>query len=107
MHIFDPAQYTGAENSGVTRAGTLAVYGDGGQGGERTNEGDHKMEYGLLGIAAAPNFAETGHVYLQYFPTLQPAEPRRPACRRAAGSRRCRGRASRASRSTCTTKRST
>ena len=72
VHIFDPSQYTGAENSGVTRAGTLAVYGDGGQGGERTNEADHKMEYGLLGIVAAPDFATTGHVYLQYFPSFNP-----------------------------------
>ena len=80
VHIFDPAQYTGAENSGVTRAGTLAVYGDGGQGGERTNEDNHKMEYGLLGIAAAPDFATTGHIYLQYFPTFNPqSSPARPA----------------------------
>ena len=72
VHIYDPAQYTGAENSGITRAGTLAVYGDGGQGGERTNDGNHKMEYGLLGIAADPKFSENGYVYLQYFPTFNP-----------------------------------
>ena len=72
VHIFDPAQYTGAENSGVTRAGTLAVYGDGGQGGERTNEDNHKMEYGLLGITADPNFSTNGYVYMQYFPTFNP-----------------------------------
>ena len=73
VHIFDPSQYTGVENSGVTRAGTLAVYGDGGQGGEKTNDADHKMEYGLLGITAAPDFGTTGHIYLQYFPTFNPA----------------------------------
>ena len=68
----------------MTRAGTLAVYGDGGQGGERTDEDDHKMEYGLLGITAAPDFAETGHIYLQYFPSFNPAStPPGPA-----GSRR-------------------
>ncbi len=72
VHIFDPAQYTGVENSGVTRAGTLAVYGDGGQGGERTDQTDHKMEYGLLGIVPSPDFATTGHVYLQYFPSFNP-----------------------------------
>jgi glucose/arabinose dehydrogenase/PKD repeat protein len=72
VHIFDPAQYTGTENSGVTRAGTLAVYGDGGQGGERTNEDNHKMEYGLLGVVADPDFSENGYVYLQYFPTFNP-----------------------------------
>ncbi len=100
VHIFDPAQYTGAENSGVSRAGTLAVYGDGGQGGERTNEDNHKMEYGLLGIAAAPDFATSGHIYLQYFPTFNPqSSPPGPA-RGDGGSRRCRSRASHASRST-------
>ena len=84
VHIFDPAQYTGAENSGVTRAGTLAVYGDGGQGGERTNEDNHKMEYGLLGIAAAPDFATSGHIYLQYFPSFNPqsSPPGLPEARR-------------------------
>ena len=69
VHVWDPAQYNGTENSGVTRAGTLAVYGDGGTGGERTNQGNHKLEWGLLGIALAPDFMETGHVYLQYFPS--------------------------------------
>ena len=38
VHIWDPEQANGTLNSGVTRAGTLAVYGDGGTGGERTNE---------------------------------------------------------------------
>ena len=61
------------ENSGVTLAGKLAVYGDGGQGGERTDQNDHKMEYGLLGVTTAPDFATTGHIYLQYFPTFNPA----------------------------------
>ncbi|HWK29671.1 MAG TPA: ThuA domain-containing protein [Solirubrobacter sp.] len=70
VHIYDPEAATGTLNSGITRAGTLAVYADGGQGGERTNEGDHKMEYGLLGVAPSPDFATTGHVYLQYYPTF-------------------------------------
>ena len=100
VHIFDPAQYTGAENSGVTRAGTLAVYGDGGQGGERTNEDNHKMEYGLLGIVADPNFSQNGHVYMQYFPTFNP-QSSRPACGRGpADLEDVASRASRASRST-------
>ena len=30
------------------------------------------MEYGLLGIALAPDFAKTGHIYLQYFPSFNP-----------------------------------
>ena len=37
------------------------------------SEADHKMEYGLLGVAASPDFATTGHVYLQYFPSFNPA----------------------------------
>jgi glucose/arabinose dehydrogenase/type 1 glutamine amidotransferase len=72
VHIYDPDAATGTINSGITRAGTLAVYGDGGQGGERTNQGDHKMEYGLLGVTTAPDFATTGHIYLQYFPSFDP-----------------------------------
>ena len=72
VHVWDPAQYNGTVNSGVTRAGTLAVYGDGGQGGERTNKADHKLEWGLLGITVAPDFLQTGHVYMQYFPSFNP-----------------------------------
>ncbi len=72
VHIWDPEEADGSLNSGITEAGKLAVYGDGGQGGERTDEGDHKMEYGLLGITVAPDFATTGHIYLQYFPSFNP-----------------------------------
>jgi PKD repeat protein/type 1 glutamine amidotransferase/glucose/arabinose dehydrogenase len=72
VHIWDPDDYNGTVNSGVTRAGTLAVYGDGGQGAERVDQPDHKMEYGLLGVTVAPDFMETGHIYLQYFPSFNP-----------------------------------
>jgi glucose/arabinose dehydrogenase/type 1 glutamine amidotransferase len=72
VHVFDPSQYNGTVNSGVTRAATLAVYGDGGQGGERTNTADHKLEWGLLGVTTAPDFTATGHIYLQYFPSFNP-----------------------------------
>jgi PKD repeat protein/type 1 glutamine amidotransferase/glucose/arabinose dehydrogenase len=72
VHVWDPEQANGTLNSGVTRAGTLAVYGDGGTGGERTDQDNHKMEYGLLGITVAPDFEQTGHIYLQYFPTFNP-----------------------------------
>jgi PKD repeat protein/glucose/arabinose dehydrogenase/type 1 glutamine amidotransferase len=72
VHIWDPEEADGSLNSGITEAGKLAVYGDGGQGGERTDEGDHKMEYGLIGITVAPDFATTGHIYLQYFPSFNP-----------------------------------
>jgi glucose/arabinose dehydrogenase/type 1 glutamine amidotransferase len=72
VHVFDPAAYDGTLNSGVTRAGVLAIYGDGGQGGERTNTPDHKLEWGLLGVTVAPDFVQTGHIYLQYFPSFNP-----------------------------------
>jgi type 1 glutamine amidotransferase len=73
VHVFDPSQHDDAVvNSGVTRAATLAVYGDGGQGGERTNTADHKLEWGLLGVTTAPDFLQTGHIYLQYFPSFNP-----------------------------------
>jgi PKD repeat protein/type 1 glutamine amidotransferase len=72
VHVWDPSQYNGTENSGVTRAATLAVYADGGTGNERTNEAQHKMEYGLLGVTVAPDFLQTGHIYLQYFPSFNP-----------------------------------
>jgi glucose/arabinose dehydrogenase/type 1 glutamine amidotransferase len=73
VHIWDPAEYNGTVNSGVTRAGVLAVYGDGGQGGERTNQANHKLEWGLLGVTVAPDFLQTGHIYLYYFPSFNPS----------------------------------
>ena len=73
MHIYDPAASNGTENSGITLAGKLAVYGDGGTSSEQTSGSDHKMEYGLLGIAPSPDFGTTGHIYLQYFPSFNPA----------------------------------
>ncbi|MET0817102.1 MAG: ThuA domain-containing protein [Solirubrobacteraceae bacterium] len=72
IHVWDPDEADGTTNSGVTRAGTLAVYGDGGTGGERTNEANHKLEYGLLGVTTAPDFTESGHIYVQYFPSFDP-----------------------------------
>ncbi|HEY6594611.1 MAG TPA: ThuA domain-containing protein, partial [Asanoa sp.] len=76
IHVWDPSAYDGTLNSGVTRAATLAVYGDGGQGGERTNTADHKLEWGLLGVTVAPDFLQTGHIYVQYFPSFNPnAQP--------------------------------
>ena len=49
----------------------LPVYGDRGGG----NEVNGKIETGLLGVAAAPDFGTTGHVYLQYVPTFNPDNP--------------------------------
>ena len=72
VHVWDPEAFNGTVNSGVTRAGVLAVYGDGGQGGERTNQANHKLEYGLLGVTTAPDFMQTGHIYMQYFPSFNP-----------------------------------
>ena len=42
------------------------------------HEVNGKIEYGLLGVAAAPDFATTGHIYLQYFPTFNPDNPVHP-----------------------------
>ena len=74
VHIWDPAAANGTVNSGVTLAGVLPVYGDRGAG----NEINGKIEAGLLGITVAPNFAQTGHIYLQYFPTFNPDNPVHP-----------------------------
>ena len=97
----------GTLNSGVTLAGKLAVYGDGGQGDERIDQADHKMEYGLLGVAPDPHFSENGWIYLQYFPTFDPRVDPARAWAWIAASRRCRARASRASRSTARPRSST
>jgi len=72
VHVWDPKQYDGTVNSGVTLAGKLAVYGDMGTGGERADQPNHKTETGLLGITVAPDFLQTGHIYVQYFPTFDP-----------------------------------
>ncbi|HWM10813.1 MAG TPA: ThuA domain-containing protein, partial [Solirubrobacteraceae bacterium] len=75
VHIFDPAEHEdGVVNSGQTLAGILPVYGDRG-GGDEING---KIEAGLLGITVSPDFATTGHIYLQYFPTFNPDNPVHP-----------------------------
>ena len=74
VHVWDPKAANGTVNSGVTQAGVLPVYGDRGSG----NEVNGKIETGLLGVAAAPDFATTGHIYLQYFPTFNPDNPVHP-----------------------------
>src|SRR4051812_21360941 len=71
IHIYDPKADNGTVNSGVTQAAVLPVYGDRGGG----NEVNGKIETGLLGVAAAPDFGTTGHVYLQYVPTFNPDNP--------------------------------
>ena len=71
VHIWDPKAFNGTVNSGVTQAGVLPVYGDRGSG----NEVNGKIETGLLGVAAAPDFGTTGHVYLLYYPTFNPDNP--------------------------------
>ena len=74
VHIWDPEAANGTINSGVTLAGILPVYGDRGGGSEING----KIEAGLLGITVAPDFADTGHIYLQYFPTFNPDNPIHP-----------------------------
>ncbi|RKQ93231.1 sugar phosphate isomerase/epimerase [Solirubrobacter pauli] len=71
VHIFDPKAATGSVNSGITKAGVIPVYGDRGSGDEING----KIETGLLGIAPSPDFATTGHIYLQYYPTFNPDNP--------------------------------
>ena len=71
IHIWDPEASNGTVNSGVTRAGTLTVYGDRGNGGETNG----KIETGGLGLAVSPDFAQTGHIYIQYFPSFNPDNP--------------------------------
>jgi chitodextrinase len=43
-----------------------------GRGGERTNTADHKLECGLLGVTVAPDFLQTGPIYVPYFPSFNP-----------------------------------
>ena len=66
--------YNGTVNSGDTLAGLLPVYGDRGGGAEING----KFESGLLGVTVSPDFAQTGHIYLQWFPTLNPDNPVHP-----------------------------
>ena len=74
VHIWDPEAYNGTVNSGDTLAGLLPVYGDRGGGAEING----KFESGMLGVTVAPDFATTGHIYLQWFPTLNPDNPVHP-----------------------------
>ena len=84
VHIFDPAEHDGTVNSGVDLAGIIPVYGDRGGG----NEINGKIEAGLLGITLAPDFMETGHIYVQYFPTFNPDNPNHPGLADGADRRR-------------------
>jgi glucose/arabinose dehydrogenase/type 1 glutamine amidotransferase len=71
VHVWDPEQ---EENNGVTTAAIFEVYGNKGGGSETGST--HKIETGLLGVAVAPNFLETGHIYFYYYPSFNPnAEP--------------------------------
>jgi PKD repeat protein/glucose/arabinose dehydrogenase/type 1 glutamine amidotransferase len=96
VHIFDPEEYDGSVNSGVNLAGIIPVYGDRG-GGDEING---KIEAGLLGITVAPDFETTGHVYVQYFPTFNPANPHLPGAQDGADRRRTKMHEARVSRFT-------
>ncbi|HET8786291.1 MAG TPA: ThuA domain-containing protein, partial [Candidatus Limnocylindrales bacterium] len=74
VHIFDPEEYDGTVDSGDTLAGILPVYGDRGGGAEING----KIEAGLLGVTVAPDFEQTGHIYLMYYPTFNPDNPVHP-----------------------------
>ena len=98
-------QYNGAVNSGVTRAGVLAVYGDGGQGGERTNQANHKLEYGpARRHRRAGLHADRPHLPV-LLPELQPVDLAAGPAGRAPDLEDRAGRGSRGSRSTSQTKR--
>ena len=96
VHIFDPEEYDGTVNSGVNLAGVIPVYGDRGSGGEING----KIEAGLLGITVAPDFMTTGHIYVQYFPTFNPANPHLPGLTDGADRRRTKMHKARVSRFT-------
>ena len=100
VHIFDPAQYTGAENSGVTlrrqarglrrrRPGRRAHRPGRPQDGVRPARRHRRRP---TSRRPATSTCSTSRA------STRPA--RRPACRSSGASRRCRARASRASRST-------
>ena len=105
VHIYDPAQSNGAReqrrHAAPARSPSTATAA---RAASAPTEADHKMEYGLLGIAPRPGLLAERHIYLQYFPTFNPRARRLRAWASIAASRRCRARASRASRSTCATK---
>ena len=74
IHVWDPAKDTGAVNSGVTRAGTLAVYGDGGQGGERTNTDRPQARVGPARHHRGARLHDDGPHLRAVLPELQPLE---------------------------------
>ena len=74
VHVYDPKADNGTVNSGVTQAGNARRLRRRRQGGEN-DRSTARSSTGLLGVAAAPDFATTGHVYLQYFPTFNPDNP--------------------------------
>jgi len=96
VHVFDPEEYDGTVNSGVTLAGIIPVYGDRGAGDEING----KIEAGLLGVTVAPDFMTTGHIYVQYFPTFNPANPNLPGLTDGADRRRTKMHKARVSRFT-------
>jgi PKD repeat protein/glucose/arabinose dehydrogenase/type 1 glutamine amidotransferase len=97
VHIFDPAEHEeGVVNSGTTLAGIIPVYGDRGGG----NEINGKIEAGLLGVTVAPDFMQTGHIYVQYFPTFNPDNPVHPGLADGADRRRTKMQKARVSRFT-------
>ncbi len=103
VHILDPSQYTGAENSGVTKAGVPPRLRRRRHRRRAHDEVNHKMEY------RPPRHRRCRPTSPQTGPRL-PRSTSRPSTRErqaqgpgrsSAASRRCRSRASRASRSTC------
>lgn len=77
IHIWDP-EAPGSDPDRVTLAGTLPVFGHLGDGPDEVE----KSNEGLLGIALAPDFMETGHIYLYWTPHETVDRQSRTAMRR-------------------------
>ena len=88
VHVWDPAQYTGTVNSGVTqrrRARGLRRR----RPGRRAHEpGEPQARVGPARRHRRAGLQETGHIYMQYFPSFNRRTARRRVCRSSAGYRR-------------------
>ena len=88
VHVFDPEQDDGTVNSGVTRAATLAVYGDGGQGGERTEPGRPQARVRPARRDRRARLPADGPRLHAVLPDRSTRRANRPGCPSSGGSRR-------------------
>ena len=66
---------TAPSTAGATLAGIIPSTAT---GEPAAGEINGKIESGMLGVTVAPDFMETGHIYVQYFPTFNPNNPNQP-----------------------------